>query len=180
MLMYTFLLRKGVHSITAVLLAFIGISYGVTPVVAIGLILFGFFLLTRVHGALDVLHLVAKASYGELFLAAGVVCSALLFLTGGPDAFLGSILILAFADPLAALVGSHYGTREYKVFGERRTLEGSLVCFLVSALIIGLFGFTWYFALMGGLILAVVEALAPKGSDNLFLPLVAGLLLSFL
>ncbi len=178
--MYPFLLRKGVHSITAVLLAFIGVTYGLVPVVAIGLVLLGVFLLTRQRAVLDVLGLVQKASYGELFLALGVILSALLYLTGGPDAFVGSILVLAFADPLAAIVGTRYGKREYRVFGERRTFEGSAVCLAVAAFILMAFGMYWPYALLGGLVLAVVEAFAPRGSDNLLLPLVAGLLLGFI
>lgn len=176
--MYPFLLRKGVHSLIAVFLAFVGLQYGVTPVVAIGFLLFGLFLLSRLFSKLDVLGLVTKATYGELFLAVGVVASALLFLSGGPNAFLGSILVLAFADPLAALVGTRYGKHEYSVFGERRTFEGSLVCFIVAALIIGVAGLSWPMALLGGAILALAEALAPRGSDNLFLPVLAGMLLT--
>lgn len=176
--MYAVLLRKGVHSLLAVCLAFVGVTYGVVPVVALGAILLGFFLASRTWRHLDVLDFVAVASFGELFLAVGVIVTALLFLVGGPNAFLGGLLILAFADPMAALVGKTYGKRPYTIFGEIRTYEGSLTCLLVSALIMALFGVPWYLALFAGLILAVVEALTPRGSDNLFLPVVAALILS--
>jgi phytol kinase len=175
--MYPFLLRKGIHSIIAVFLAFVGLSYGLTPVVALGLLLLGVFLATRAFRTLDILHLTVRASYGELFLSLGVTLSAVLFLTAGPDAFLGSILILAFADPCAALVGTRYGKREYTIFGERRTYEGSFACFLVCVLLLAALGISWHLTLLGGLVLALVEALSPRGADNLTLPLVAGILL---
>ena len=41
--------------------------------------------------------------------------------------YLCAVLVMTFADGLAALVGGELGRLEYRVWGDRKTLEGSLV-----------------------------------------------------
>ena len=93
----------------------------------------------------------------------------------------------AVADPAAALVGTRWGRRAYVANGERRTGEGSLAfclaAFACVALPLGLFSPHSAVTVVGvAALLAVavagVEAVSPRGSDNLFIPLATYALLA--
>lgn len=90
------------------------------------------------------------------------------------------ILTLAFADPMAALVGRRFPWGKFKIGSGHKSLTGCLVFFFVTFFLsMSLFV---YFAHMpfNGIVLAyygviafvatVAEALSPKGIDNLTIP----------
>lgn len=92
-----------------------------------------------------------------------------------------SVLFLIFGDPVAAMVGSLYG-RHKLIRG--KSLEGSLACFGVCAVIsailatVGFLPLPWAgVALLGGLSGAIAE-LMDFIDDNLAIPLISGFLLS--
>jgi len=89
------------------------------------------------------------------------------------------ILVLAIADPVAALLGKKWCWRPYTVLGQTKTLCGSLgfvvVAFLTCALLlINLESFTSYQVLLVSTSVALVtvfaEALTHNGWDNLTIP----------
>lgn len=91
-----------------------------------------------------------------------------------------SILTLALADAGAALVGTTYGKHRYRIVGEDRTLEGSCVFMALAFLSVfvsmeHLGGFdgtsSAQTALAAALLTTSVEAVSPRGSDNLTIPL---------
>lgn len=127
--------------------------------------------------AFDLLRRAEKKSIGELFFVAGVVCTALLTLPAAPATFVAALLVLGIADTSAAIVGRTYGGRAYLIFGEVRTYGGSFTVFVFSTLILAAFGMPLAPAFVSGWLLAAVEALAPRGSDNFVLPVVTALLL---
>ena len=98
------------------------------------------------------------------------------------------ILVLAIADPFAALCGKKWPAGQYTVFGHSKTLVGSTVFFLCSlvtvVVIFWLNGFILYEIAAIALVLAVsttmVEAVSHKGYDNLTIPAIALLILMFL
>lgn len=96
-------------------------------------------------------------------------------------------LTLALADPAAAWAGSRIGQRRLRPLRLRRTLEGSLVFFVVAALVAG--GVAWCAApgvhavrLAVGCAAAgaLVEALSPPGWDNAAIPLAVAAAYHFL
>jgi phytol kinase len=96
------------------------------------------------------------------------------------------ILVLTFADALAALVGVRYGSVKYDATRGRKSLEGSTAFFLaaffsvhVPLLLLTDLGRaeTLLIGIMFGLLLAMVEAIAWSGLDNLFIPLAGYMLL---
>lgn len=102
-------------------------------------------------------------------------------------AVLSGIAALAFADPVAALVGIHLGQRRYTRWAHGRTVEGSLAFLLVTALVATLFAA----AIPGGnpalgvgvgcgIAGAVAESLSPVGFDNVSVPLVVAAAYRFL
>lgn len=132
------------------------------------------------------LHGVGRQSYGDFLLAISVaVCLFLakdqLFLYVLP------IAVLTLADAAAALAGSTYGTRFFKVEDGQKSMEGSIVFFMVTLLIsiICLMAMTPFappniivLALMVAAFGTLVEAVSWRGFDNLFLPV--GLLIFLL
>lgn len=105
----------------------------------------------------------------------------------GRRAILAGIATLAFADPIAAVVGSRFGQRRFDGFGHGRTLEGSAAFLFVAALGVGLIAsgqaggaFAWRMAIGCGFAGAVAESLTPSGWDNVSIPLVVAAAYRFL
>ena len=108
------------------------------------------------------------------------------FLWDRPALLVASLMPLTWGDALAAIVGERYGRHTYRVLGSTRSLEGSLTAFGVSALSTGLVlaGFGTPGAVGSALLTALgatlVEAVSPRGLDNLTIPAASALLLVWL
>ena len=101
-----------------------------------------------------------------------------------PDAIIAGVLPMAYGDSSAAIVGRRMGKRETL---NGKTLEGSVAMFAVSlvSIILGLAlispfqSFTLAQRLAPSvataLVCSVVEALSPRGSDNIAVPLLGAL-----
>lgn len=81
------------------------------------------------------------------------------------------IFFMILGDMAAALIGKKWGRT--KLFS-RKSLEGSLACFLVCILI-ALVKFNPVVAAIGALVATMVEVLPTKLDDNLTMPLLSGL-----
>jgi phytol kinase len=124
-------------------------------------------------------HGVRRATAGVLVFPAGLLLGAWLG-WGHPVAIAYAALVLALADPAAALAGERLGGPGWPVVGGRKTAAGS-AAFLVVAVAVGvaLTGLSpgRLPAVMGAaLLLTAVEASIGYGLDNLPLPAVASLL----
>jgi dolichol kinase len=133
---------------------------------------------TRVTGSLPSVHDVGRRTMGAQLLPAGL----LLAVVAGwqhPAASAFGILVLAFADPLAAVVGKRRGP-VWRVPGGYKSLPGS-AAFSITTLILGatftiVDGGTRPLAVLGTAVaLAFVEAIAGFGLDNLLVPVVGTL-----
>jgi len=91
------------------------------------------------------------------------------------------IFPMAYGDSLAAILGEYWGRHKYKLF-EKKSLEGSFGMFLGSffSLTLAFIYFSWIYGLtLNPLVPAftiaclvtVVEAISPKGLDNVAVPL---------
>lgn len=122
---------------------------------------------------------VERRSLGEIYFAASV---AILFALAKGDVILFCVptLILTLADAAAALIGLRYGRRRYPTPDGEKSLEGS-VAFFVTAFLsahiplllapgVGRVD-SLLIAAPLGLLLTLVEAMAWRGLDNLFIPL---------
>jgi phytol kinase len=97
------------------------------------------------------------------------------------------MLPLAYGDGLGAVIGRKYGRHPYRII-DKKSIEGSLAVFAGTAvaLLAGMayygvpvYDAAWMSATIG-LAIMVVEGVAPKGLDNLAIPLSAvGLFLLF-
>lgn len=92
-------------------------------------------------------------------------------------------LIMGYGDGFAAIIGENFGRRKYKIFGNEKSLEGSIAmfgfAFLVSAMILGNFiGFevnNMRISFVVAVLAASTEALTPYGFDNLTVPVISAL-----
>jgi len=110
----------------------------------------------------------------------GVALSYILFWEpGSRPAILAGLCALAFADPLAAIVGARFGQRRYRRFGHGRSLEGTLAFFVTAAIGAAIVAswhaggtIPWRAGIGCGVVGAMVEAVTPSGWDNLTIPVV--------
>jgi phytol kinase len=92
------------------------------------------------------------------------------------------LLVMAYGDGFAALIGQKYGTHTYTIFKGHKTFEGSFTMLVVSMIVIttyqylqlGTVDFIQVFLL--SLVATFVEAISPFGIDNLFIPILVSLL----
>ena len=107
---------------------------------------------------------------GPVTLGLGALLAILLF---PPPAAAVAIYVLAFADSVATLTGKFLG-RMRPTFLAGKSLEGSLACFVVAALICFHIFRDWRIAVATGVVSMLVEAFSVRDFDNLLLPLAAG------
>lgn len=127
----------------------------------------------------EAVHSVERRSYGDFLLAISVgLC---FFLADGVALFyVLPIAVLTLADAAAALAGTAYGTRRFKVEEGVKSVEGTVVFFVITLLVaLVCLMFMSDLPPLNILTLAVlvagfgalVEAQSWRGFDNLFLPL---------
>ena len=131
------------------------------------------------------LHCVDRDSGGEFYFPVAV---AILFALARGDKLLYiiPILVLTFADAVAAILGSRYCTVAYEGIGGTKSLEGSVAFFTVAffAVHVPLLLFsemsraqTLFVALDIALVVMLLEAVSWRGLDNVVIPLGVFLLL---
>jgi phytol kinase len=141
------------------------------------------------HGGwLRSLHSISRRSRGSEYYPLAVLLVFLLSL-GRPWLYVASLLVLVVADACAALVGVRWGRVRYRVEDESKSLEGSLAFGAVAfvALLAPLLAMTDLppaVAIAASLLVAIVvtgfEAVCLTGSDNLFVPLAACVILGMI
>lgn len=141
------------------------------------------------------IHATQKVSYGTVFYPASFFILALLLWQNYKTILVISILIMAIADALAAIVGESIKTPiRYQISGELKSIQGSLVMFAATFLItcLGLlffsgidglhfpFGHVIWFSSIVAIIATACESISYKGSDNLTVPLGAAFAFHYL
>jgi len=92
------------------------------------------------------------------------------------------ILVMAYGDGFASLIGRRYGKHSFAIFKGKKSIEGSLTMFVLSILTIAAYltivsySLNWYVILLIAAVATVVEAISPHGLDNIFVPLITSLL----
>lgn len=172
--------RRVVHVAGAGTTALFPLYLHLDEVVALGTVFTAFLIWTRVRGSLASVHAVARPTAGALVFPAGLVLAAVT-VWSHPAAFSFAALMLALPDPVAAVVGRRFGSLRWQIPGGQKSILGSLAFFAVAFAV----GTVFALAAGNGSILAVaaaaaaltgVEAVLGYGLDNLFIPVLAGLL----
>lgn len=128
-----------------------------------------FILISYRRNIFSSVHNVKRKTYGEIFLAVGVVVAYLVSLAK-PEVFIPSLMIITFADSLAGLVSDFYKQ-------PRKMLRGSVMFFAVTLTILLIFGYPLGGAVAVALVLTAIEKFSPLGSDNLTVPTASAALL---
>ncbi len=131
-------------------------------------------------GNLDtVLYRIDRKSFGEIYFPFSV-CLLFVIVGNHPLLFIIPVLILTLADPMAAIIGNHYGRLHYLTIKGQKSIEGSAAFFLVAffCICVPLLLFTntdriedMLIAALVALLVMLVEAISWNGLDNLLIPL---------
>ena len=123
---------------------------------------------------------VGRHSLGTFFYAVsiGVLVGIFWHLHQPQYAVLG-IMIMAWGDGFAALIGKRFGKHKYMVFGSQKSWEGSLtvtfisyfICVNILLITEGNIWQTWVVSLIVALIATILEAFSFLGIDNLTVPI---------
>lgn len=126
----------------------------------------------------------SEKTLGTVFYAISLLVLVILTFGINKQPILGLIgaLVMGYGDGFAAIAGQSIKSKEYHVFGSKKTVAGSIVMFLISGIIIAstLFYLNVDLWILKTIIIAILvtllEAISPKGSDNLTVPIAATLL----
>lgn len=165
-------------------LAFPWLFHAAWPVLALAPLTVGALLalkyVRRLRGDLGaVLYGIKRRSFGEVYMPLGITAVWVLS-SGDPMLFCPPVLMLALADPVAALVGERRGAHRYATVEGEKSVEGSLAFFVVAAaalllplLVAGRVTHAegLLIALNVALLAMIAESVAWRGLDNLFIPL---------
>jgi dolichol kinase len=173
--------RKLVHIAVALFVAFWPWIMSWKAIQLIGIAMVLVLLVNRQIKILHYLGGIRQQTYGDVFLALSITTTALL--TNEKIFFAVAILHVALADGLAAIIGTKFGRKfRYKVFGQTKTVIGTMTFWLLSVAILAvgllpaydLIPLNHYAALLILLppILALTENAAVWGVDNLAIPIV--------
>jgi phytol kinase len=128
---------------------------------------------------------IGRKSLGTFFYAVSIgVLTAIFWNLQLPHYGVIGILIMAWGDGLAAIVGQRFGKHPYTIVGNLKSWEGTATMCLVSYVIVTIVLFsvqgnlwqTWFVGVPVAIVATAVESIAQWGLDNLSVPLVgAGL-----
>lgn len=178
--------RKAAHVASGTLSALFPWIFSSTVSVAVlAVAMLAYFGIARRKGMLGSVFGVERHSRGDLYFVMSVL---LLFSVSieRPIFYFVSIMTLTLADALAALVGSTYQRVTYEVRSHRKSLEGSVIFFMATFLVIHLplllftdvgRGQCVAMAALIALVVACIEAISIDGFDNLLVPVSTYLLL---
>jgi dolichol kinase len=174
--------RKFVHfAAGAVCLSFAYLFTSHMTILGLGVLFLIVMMITKKFGLLKSVHDVKRRTGGSIYYPIAVYFSFLIAHNAGkPEFYLIAILVLALSDSLAALIGGRYGLKLYKVEEDHKSLEGSVVFFFSTFLIV-LLGLlllsdigrteSILIAAYVALMVTAFEAISLNGADNLFIPI---------
>jgi phytol kinase len=131
---------------------------------------------------------VGRKSLGTFFYAVSIgILTAIFWYLDLPHYAVIGILIMAWGDGLAAIIGQRFGKHPYTVFGNTKSWEGTFTMFgvsyaIVSIVLLSVRGNVWQTWVVGipvAIVATGVESIAQWGLDNLTVPL-SGAGLAFL
>lgn len=128
---------------------------------------------------------VGRHSYGTLFYAMSIGILSTLFWQDGQHQFTSiGILIMAYGDGMAALIGQKWGKHKYQCWGNRKSWEGSLtmtgVSMVITLIILGFSLPHLFIASIVGIFATILETFSFIGIDNLTVPVFSAILAYYL
>ncbi len=180
--------RKLVHIAHAFVVSGWPAFFGYTFVILGELLFVLVVLIAQEYRIFHDLKQVDRKTWGEFFLPLGVIWLALI--TPPIWVFVSCLLLLGLSDGIAAIVGQRVKSKRYKVFGQKKSVGGT-VAFVMSACLImtcvvlfsdismstqQILGVT----IAVPILTAFAENVSPFGSDNISILVVAYVALDYL
>lgn len=177
----TSLTRRAAHIGTAIVAGVAPLFVSQQEIILVSFVFAVGLFFSRQLRLLTAIHTVARHTLGEIYLPLGVALAALVFLPHDIHAFQFGVFVMGISDALAGFVGERFGKHIVSVVSIRKSIEGSVTFFLSTLLITLLFApAIGYQIIVIPLFLMFLEFILIYGLDNLFLPVIAGLLLQLL
>ena len=172
--------RHIAHVVGAASVAVLPFFLRLSELVALAAFFTGLLAWTRARHLLNSVHGIPRVTVGAIVFPAGLLLAAILGWEH-PGAIAYAALVLAIADPAAAMVGSRVKGAGWRVIGGQKTVAGT-AAFISATIAIGVLlglgtGDVRLAAVVGAAaVLALIEASLGYGLDNVPVPAVASLL----
>lgn len=179
------LTRKVVHigSGNVILLAW-WLDISRTVIVSAAIIAAAIAITSYIIPILPSIESVGRKSFGTLFYAISMGILVGYFWLDAPQYAVIGILVMAWGDGMAAIIGQRFGKHKYQIGDITKSWEGSLAMTGAALIVIGAILLTtqgnswqtWTVAVVVASIATVLEAFSKLGMDNLTVPLASGFL----
>jgi len=140
---------------------------------------------TKYRNIFKSIHSVDRTTFGAEAYPIGVLIATYCFLPLDRTAFIYGMLVGGFSDSIASVIGKYYKYKEIIVFGQKKSLGGSLSFFTTTVIISYLFIFilgielSIISILIIAFILTMAELVQTFGIDNVTIPILSGLTLNY-
>jgi phytol kinase len=123
---------------------------------------------------------VGRKSLGTFFYSVSIgILTAIFWNLNLPYYGVIGILIMAWGDGLAAIIGQKFGKHPYTILGNTKSWEGTATMFIVSYAVVSIVLYsvqgniwqTWLVGIPVAIAATAVESIAQWGLDNLSVPL---------
>ena len=169
--------RRAIHIGTAVVAGIAPIFVTKGEIFWVSIIFAAVLFIGRIYHLFSAIHSVERRTFGEIYLPLGVALTALFFLPQNVQAFQFGVFIMGISDALGGLVGEKFGKHSLNIFGNKKTIEGSLAFFVISLVVTAIFfPVVSYQLFLIPAVLTLAELCLVYGLDNIVLPLLGALL----
>ena len=140
---------------------------------------------TKYRGIFKSIHSVDRITFGAEAYPIGVLIATYCFLPLDKNAFIYGMMVGGFSDSMASVIGKYYKYKEITIFGQKKSLGGSLSFFITTVIISYLFIFVLGFELSAisiliiAFILTIAELVQTFGIDNVTIPVLGGMTLNY-
>lgn len=144
-------------------------------------------LISYVIPILPSIESVGRKSFGTFFYAVSIGVLTAYFWQDSPQFATIGVLVMAWGDGLAAIIGKRFGKHTYQIGEITKSWEGSLAMLVATFVVTGLVllfaeGVNWHLwsiSLVVAMVATTLEAFSKIGIDNLTVPLGSGFLCFF-
>jgi len=177
--------RKLVHIVVGTFVALWPLLMSLEKIQFISLAFVVVIVLSRQFRIFRSIHNTRRQIWGELFFAASI--GLLPLISSSRLVFVAAVLHMSLADGLAGLIGTRYGSRSrFLMFGQPKSVLGSVTFAITSyAIVLGFFKASKLVGVndLNAVVLALpllatfLETASVKGSDNILVPIIVGIVL---
>nr|YP_009530642.1 hypothetical protein PMNZ_388 [Paulinella micropora]AXY63331.1 hypothetical protein PMNZ_388 [Paulinella micropora] len=127
---------------------------------------------------IPIIEAIDRRSYGTLAYGLAVTILLWFYWPKEPTSIMAGLMVMGFGDGLAGLLGSTFSSPCWRVWGQRKSIIGTLTMLLVSIMVLVILStfssmpINYKGIINLAVIATILEQLAISGWDNLIIPLV--------